>query len=276
MHSICFTLGPLTIRWYGVFMALGFTGALLNWVSQGRRRGYDSQFCTDLMFWVMLSGIGGARIAYVLENWNAEYAGHPLDIIRIDQGGLIFFGGFVAAGAAVAIFAVRRKIQLISLLDFVITSVPLAHALGRIGCFMNGCCYGTLTSLPIGVHFPKGSLPWQEHLAEGVLQQSAAVSCAVHPVQLYESLYNFLLFILLFFVFRRSRRAGLVSGLYLVLYSIGRFTLEFFRGDRPERLAVGAFSIGQFVSIFVFAAGVLLLTAVLLRKTPEVKDVANG
>jgi phosphatidylglycerol:prolipoprotein diacylglycerol transferase len=246
-------------------MALGFVGGLLNWMWLGRRRGYDSQFCSDLMFWVMISGILGARIAYVMENWTEQYAANPRSVFRIDQGGLVFFGGFVASGIAVVIFSSIKKQKLLPLLDFVITSVPLAHALGRIGCFLNGCCFGVCTSLPVGVRFPKGSLPWLEHYSEHLIEKSAEFSCRVHPVQLYESGYNFALYILLVFVFRRSKKVGLVSSLYLVLYSLGRFTLEFFRGDRPERVAVGSLSIGQFVSIPLFVVGVLLLLWLLLK-----------
>ena len=270
MHSICFTLGPLTIRWYGVFMALGFTGALLNWVWQGRRRGYDSQFCSDLMFWIMISGILGARVAYVLENWTDQYAAHPLSVIRIDQGGLVFYGGFVAAGAALVIFASRKKIKLLSLMDFVLTSVPLAHALGRVGCFLNGCCFGRITSSSIAVRFPKGSLAWLEQYKQHIIDSSAPVSCPVYPVQLFESVYNLLLFILLLFVFRGYKRSGLVSAIYLILYPVGRFSLEFLRGDQPDRVAVGVLSIGQFISIAIFLVGCGLLAAVMMKKTDEI------
>jgi len=266
MHSICFEIGPLTIRWYGVFMALGFTGGLLNWIWLGRRRGHDTQFCSDLMFWVMVSGIVGARLAYVLENWS-EYASDPITILRIDQGGLIFYGGFVLAGAAIVYFAKKKREPVMPLFDFVITSVPLAHALGRIGCFLNGCCFGRCTSLPIGVHFPKPSAPFWEHIKNGVIEKTATVSAAVHPVQLYESAYNFMIYIVLILIYRRTKRVGIVSAVYLMLYSLGRFTLEFFRGDRGERVAVGELSIGQFVSIPIFLLGFgLFLFLVLGRK----------
>jgi len=272
MHSIFFELGPLTIHWYGVFMALGFTGGLLNWIWLGRKLGRDAQFCSDLMFWVMISGILGARIAYVLENWQV-YAADPASIVRIDQGGLVFYGGFVASGAAVVIFALRKKVKILSLLDFVITSVPLAHALGRIGCFMNGCCFGSCTSSPLGVQFPKGAAPWMEHYKAGLIDKAADLSCSVHPVQLYESCYNFLLYILLVWLFRRTKQVGVVSAIYLMLYSVGRFSIEFFRGDRGERVAVGALSIGQFISIPLFVTGLALLVYLVRSKKQKAEDL---
>ncbi len=258
MHSICFEIGSITIHWYGVFMALGFMLGLMNWIWLGRKHGHDTQFCSDLMFWVMVSGIVGARIAYVFENWS-EYAADPLTILFINQGGLIFYGGFVASGAAIIYFAKKKREPILPLFDFVITSVPLAHALGRIGCFLNGCCFGRCTTLPIGVQFPKPSAPFILHRSQQLIEKTATLSANIHPVQLYEASYNFMIYILLILIYRRTKRVGIVSAVYLMLYSVGRFTLELFRGDRGERMAVGQLSIGQFMSIPIFLLGVVLL-----------------
>lgn len=273
MRSILCELGPLTIRWYGVMMALGFLAALGNWMVLGRRRDRDAQYCADLMFWIMVSGILGARLAYVLEHWG-DYAAAPLSIFRLDEGGLIFYGGFVMAGIAIVLFARRHRESLLPLFDFVLTSVPLAHAFGRIGCFLNGCCFGTCTDLPLGVRFPRGAAAWILHYQQGWIGEQAAFSRSVHPVQLYEAGYNLVIYGLLVWVFRRSPRAGSVSALYLVLYSLGRFVLEFFRGDRGDRLAVGALSIGQFVSLLLLAIGVSLLVGLWVRgRSPETEAV---
>lgn len=260
MHQICFQIGSLTIYWYGVFMALGFTFGLLNLIWLGRSRNYDTQFCSDLMFWLMISGIVGARIAYVLENWS-EYAAAPHTIFLINQGGLVFYGGFVAAGAAIVIFALKKKVKILPLIDFVITSVPLAHAFGRVGCFLNGCCFGKCTNLPIGVRFPKPSPPWFEQWSHNIIAKTATLSASVHPVQLYSSACNFMIYIVVLLVYRRSKRAGVTLAVYLMLYSVGRFVLEFFRGDHGERVSVGALSIAQFISIPIFILGLALIVA---------------
>ena len=265
MHAVLFEIGPLTLHWYGVMMAVGFMAGLLNWVVLGRSRGRDAQFCADLMFWIMVAGILGARIFYVFENW-ADYAAEPLTIFRLDQGGLIFYGGFVAAGSAIVLYARRRREPLIPLFDFVLTAVPLSHAFGRIGCFLNGCCFGSCTNLPVGVQFPRGSGAWMAHYSEKLIAPLAALSKSVHPVQLYEAGYNLLIYIVLIWTFRRAPKAGMVSALYLVFYALGRFVLEFFRGDRGERLAVGGLSIGQFVSIPLFAAGIALFAVLLFSR----------
>lgn len=268
MHPDFISIGPFTIHTYGVMMALGFLAGLGNWILLGLRIGRNSQFCTDLMFWVMASGILGARIAYVFENWQ-DYAADPLTIVRIDQGGLIFYGGFVASGIAVFVFSRRHKISLPSLTDFVVTSVPIAHALGRIGCFLNGCCFGACTSSSWGVHFSKHSIPWYSQVRAGVINADVPSSLAVHPVQLYEAAFNVLVYGVLVWLFRRRLRQGVVTAAYLMLYAIGRFLLEFFRGDRGERLAVWQLSIGQFVSVFVFIAGLIVLLSLLKQPTKE-------
>jgi phosphatidylglycerol:prolipoprotein diacylglycerol transferase len=266
MHPDFMSIGPLTIHSYGVMMALGFVAGLANWIWLGKRQGHSVQFCTDLMFWVMVAGIVGARIAYVMENWS-YYAADPASIIRVDQGGLVFYGGFVAAGGAVVLFAKRHQVGLIRLFDLVVTSVPLAHALGRVGCFLNGCCFGRCTTARLHVAFPAHSIPWLSQLRAGQIEDTAASSLPVHPVQLYEAGFNLTVYALLVWLFHRRLRTGVITAVYLMLYAIGRFTLEFMRGDRADRVAVEQLSIGQFVSLVVFAVGLILL--LVLKKSPE-------
>ncbi len=273
MHAVLFQFGPLTIYWYGVMMAAGFLSALVSWIVLGRRCGRNAQYCSDLMFWVMISGVLGARLAYVLENWS-DYAASPLSILRLDQGGLIFYGGLFAGGVAIFIFARRRRERVVPVVDFALTAVPLAHAIGRIGCFLNGCCFGTPTDLAVGVRFPKGSAAWMLHYRTGLIEQMSPFSLRVHPVQLYETAYNLIIFGVLMVVFRRSSRAGRVSAVYMVLYALGRFLLEFFRGDRADRFGAYGLSVGQLVSIPLFLVGVMVLIGISVMKPPVTN--ANG
>lgn len=268
MHPDFISIGPFSIHSYGVMMALGFLAGLGNWILLGRREGRSAQFCTDLMFWIMVSGILGARLAYIVENWSV-YMADPFSIIRVDQGGLIFYGGFVASTVAVVIFGRRHQVPLARLFDFVVTSVPLAHALGRIGCFLNGCCFGSCTATAPHVQFPQHSIPWYSQIREGLIDNSAVWSKPVHPVQLYEAAFNFLVYGVIVWLFRRRLRPGMVTAVYLVLYSIGRFSLEFMRGDRADRLAVQQLSIGQFVSLLVLLAG--LVTLAVIHYTAKIK-----
>jgi phosphatidylglycerol---prolipoprotein diacylglyceryl transferase len=276
MHSLLVDLGIIRIHWYGVMMAAGFVAALANWVWLGRTRGQSAAFCSDLLFWIMVSGVLGARVAYVLEHWR-QYAADPISILYIQQGGLIFYGGFVAAAIAVVCLARARRIPLVELTDFTLTAVPLAHAFGRVGCFLNGCCYGRACEAWYGVRFPALSPPWwaQQTLAHTPREHELAMlvkqlprSAPVHPVQLYEVAANLVIYGVLLWVYRRQRAPGWVLAAYLLLYPLARAFLETFRGDRAERLALAGFSIGQVMSAVVFVVGVGVALALWRRPRP--------
>jgi phosphatidylglycerol:prolipoprotein diacylglycerol transferase len=256
MHSELFQIGPLTIRAYGLCMAVGF---LLGWqaaVWLCRRTGQDAERLTSLLTWLMLSAVIGARAAYVAEHWRAEFADQPLAILRIDQGGLMFYGGLIAAALLLVVYARLHRQNLLEVTDLVLAVVPLGHALGRLGCFMHGCCYGRVTASWLGVSFPKGSPAWWEQTAANppLIPQTALCSLPVIPTQLIECVANLALFAALYTLYpKRHRQAGFISGGYLIGYALLRFLIETLRGD--PRLAVGLLSIGQLISLGVFATG---------------------
>ena len=236
---VAFEILGRPIYWYGVLVALGFLAAVLHWNAQARREGMPEGIGSDLGFIVMVGGILGARIAYVLANF-AHYRAHPIEIIRIDQGGLIFYGGFLLAVLGVVVLARRRRLPVWRLGDFAVTALPLGHAFGRVGCFLNGCCYGAPTEVP-----------WAVHQADALR----------HPVQLYETGFNLALYGTLHLLLRRHGPPGLVVAAYLVGYGAWRFAIEFLRGD--ERLPVVAgLDAAQALSAVLILAG-LLLAAVL-------------
>ncbi len=257
MHSELFHIGPLVVRSYGLCMALGF---LLGWqaaVWLCRRTGQDADKLTSLLTWLMVSAVLGARAAYVLEHWTAEFADSPLSILRIDQGGLMFYGGLITAAIPLAIHARVYRKHVLQVTDLVLTVVPIGHALGRFGCFMHGCCYGKITTSAWGVAFPKESPAWWEQscATPPLIAPGALESLPVLPTQLFEAAANLLLFALLFALYpKQHRRTGFISGCYLVCYAALRFLMEYLRGD--PRMAVGPFSISQTISL-----GLLLLGA---------------
>ena len=260
MHPICFEIGGLQVHWFGVMMALGFLAGLLNWTWLGRRGGRDFNYCSDLLFWVMVAGVLGARLAYVLANL-ADFLAEPATIFRIDQGGLIYYGGLLGAIAAMLVFARKKQESAWSVFDLVVTSVPLAHAFGRVGCVLNGCCFGRLHENWPAIRYPSGSLAWWQHLHMDMIDRSALQSMPVHPVQLYESICNLLIYVLLVLVYRRHRRAGIVAATYLMVYPVVRFLLEFLRGD--ERLRYGTpLSVAQYMSILLFACGCAIMVRI--------------
>jgi len=220
-----------------------------------------------------VSGIIGARAAYVLSDL-PSFLAKPLTIFRIDQGGLIYYGGFVGAAAALVLYARRHGESVWSVFDLVVTAVPLAHALGRIGCFLNGCCYGALYDGPLAVRFPSGSLPWWHHLREQLITRYDAFSRPVHAAQLYAVAANLVIYVVLVGVYRRRPGAGVTASLYLVLYAAARFLLEFVRGD--QRIALGVpLDAAQIMSLVAGAVGAVLLVLRLRAARPLASEAGR-
>jgi len=243
MDPVCLYIGARPVYWYGIMVALGFLACVAHLTILGIREGRPPSFGSDLAFWMMLSGILGARLAYIAANIN-YYLQDPWAIIRVDQGGLIYYGGFIGAFLAGIVFARIQRLNILALADYVITALPLGHAFGRIGCFLNGCCYGT-----------PADVPWS------VYQQGALR----HPVQLYEALLNLIIYILLILAYRRRKQNenGKILAIYCIIYPLGRFLLEFLRGD--ERLGWHGFSYAKIISLGLMAAGLTIWLAVSKR-----------
>ncbi|MDD4102052.1 MAG: prolipoprotein diacylglyceryl transferase [Kiritimatiellae bacterium] len=260
MHSELFQLGPFTLRAYGLCMALGF---LFGWqaaVRLCRRTGQDADRLTSLLTWMMLSSVIGARAAYVMEHWSAEFADNLFAIIRLDQGGLMFYGGLITGGLVLLLYAYLHKQNILTITDLVLAVVPLGHAFGRVGCFLHGCCYGKITDSCVGVCFPRHSPAWWEQVSAvpPLIAQNAARSLPVIPTQLVESVANALLFVLLYKLYpQRHRQLGLITGCYLIGYATLRFVIEYLRGD--PRITIGPFSISQSISIGILAVGLASL-----------------
>jgi len=265
MNPVLFTVGGLTVNWYGVMMAVGFAAGLANWIALGRREGHDYNFCADLLFWIMVAGIVGARIAYIFSQLDSFLA-EPVTIFYLHEGGLIYYGGFLGAIPAIVLYARRRGKRTAAMFDFVVTSVPLAHAFGRVGCFLNGCCFGSICDAEWSVRYPAGSFPWNFHVYHAGLGREELHSLPVHPVQLYEAAFNLLLAVMVGLAYRRRRSDGTVTALYLMTYPVGRFFLELLRGD--ERVRLAGMSVAQVMSLALFAVGGLVL-AIVWRKERE-------
>jgi phosphatidylglycerol:prolipoprotein diacylglycerol transferase len=220
------------------------TGFLLCWILAEKLSGRKD--LSNFLMCLMLSGVAGSRIAYVIEHWQAEFAADPLRIVRIDQGGLMFYGGFILAMVFFFVWCRIHRERPLALADLMSTLVPLGHAFGRIGCFFYGCCYGKDSDAWCSVVFPAGSPSWYEHGRRAV---------SVLPTQLFEAAALLALFALLMAVYVRFRRY--TTGIYLVGYAVIRFGMEYLRGD--PRAAVGPFSISQTISLAMAAFGVLFL-----------------
>ena len=261
IDPVAITILGREIRWYGVMFALGFLAAVMhwNWLGKGEKRKEGT--ASELAIWIIVGSVIGARLAYVIANWSTEFAANPLSIFRIDQGGLIFYGGFFGGFATVLWLARRMKESPWSLGDFVLSGLPLGHAFGRMGCFLNGCCYGSPTQSIFGL--PVSDL-------EGV-------KC--HPVQLYEVGLLLTLYLMLLFFYRRRRFNGQIVGMYAIGYGVIRLTTEMFRGD-PRQMA-SSLTVAQAISAGLIVFGLFVLTALprwvpkLRREPSAIKSDAN-
>ncbi len=237
-----FTIGPLKITCFGVMAACGFLSASILLFVNRKSRDISADAINDLTLYSIVAGILGARIFYVIQFW-PEYRNNYFQIFRIDQGGLVFYGGFFAALATLYIYCKKKNISFLGVIDLVAPCLAIGHAFGRIGCFLNGCCYGRPTTLPWGVEFPQESFPFQAYPFE-----------KLHPTQLYESAFNFLLAIALVIILRKSKTKGITAATYLITYGTGRFIIEMFRGDNARFMNL--ITISQFIGIILIAAGI--------------------
>jgi phosphatidylglycerol:prolipoprotein diacylglycerol transferase len=250
MHPDLFSIGFLHIKTYGCCMALGFFAAWHVLAYLCRRIGRPFDPIGNLVISLMVSGVVGSRIAYVIEHWQSEFADRPMDIIRVDQGGLMFYGGFILSFVIFFLWCFIKKERPLVLADLLCIVLPLGHAFGRIGCFFYGCCYGRDSNAWCAVVFPAGSPSWYEHGRKMV---------SVLPTQLFEAAALLALFaaLLAFWhrkTFMRSFGEGALTGLYMIGYGAIRFGIEYLRGD--PRAAVGPFSISQTISIGLMMLGV--------------------
>ena len=232
MHQIAFTLFSHPIHWYGVCIAAGFLLATGLMLLLRRYAGMSRDNVFDIAMLSIFSGIIGARVFFVIQFWNEQFAGRPFTaVFRVDKGGIVFYGGFIAAFAVLCIYAVRKKLSIRLILDLAAPAIALGHAFGRLGCFMQGCCFGRCapSGFPGAVRFPAGSMPFHRYPGPDGLH-----SLPLYPVQLYECALNLLLSALLVFLLRRNRKPGRIAAIYLIGYAAIRFTIEFFRGDHTD------------------------------------------
>jgi len=254
MDPVAFKLFGHAFRWYGVMAAAGVMAAYLLLRRNRRMAGLSEERVADIMFVTLISGIAGARLFYVLQFWNRfiRYKvvnGMPVirtpmetfvEIFRIDHGGLVFYGGFLCAVAALFVYSRRKGMDFLRFADAFVPSLAIGHAFGRIGCFINGCCYGKECSW--GFHYPENYGVFPGH--------------GVYPVQLFESGAEFTTCLVLLLLLGKMRK-GRLSALYVVTYGVVRFSLEFIRGDHTD-FFFGGLTEAQCVSLLAVPAAAFL------------------
>jgi len=242
------TIGPLTIHTYGLMVALGILAGVGLTEYQHRRSGGEPGRAIDMALIVVICGLIGARILFVLINLE-YYASNLLEIIMVWKGGLVFYGGLL--GGILALLGCIRlyRLPLWSTLDMGAAGIALGHGFGRLGCFSAGCCYGRLTDLPWAVTFTDPRC-----LAGDILNHP------VHPTQLYSFLFLVGLTGLLVWLQPRQKFAGQGAAFYLILYGLFRFGVEFFRSDPRGEFSIfrTTLATSQWISLVAVFAGVFI------------------
>ena len=253
MNPVLFKIFIIPVYSYGFMMAVAFFVCLMLILRRSRALGIDPQQILDLSLYVIIAGILGARLLYIILDWR-YYLQHPLEIFWLNKGGLVFYGGLVGALLAGYLMLKKRNLPVLPIADLFFVYIPLGHAIGRIGCFLNGCCYGRPAEVVWAARFP----------AYSMVAQRFGVYNLVHPVQIYSSFINLVIFIILSLRMKYKKYDGQIILDYLVLYGTARFFMEYFRADNP--VVIWGLNAPQLVSLSMVVA-VLVIQIIRIWKT---------
>jgi len=249
VHKIAFHIGSITVHWYGVLVAVGFLAGLWTASRRARRLGIAPEAVLDVGVWLIAGTIIGARALYVISYWDRlmetpTFPAHPwTEVFMVQKGGLVFYGGLIGASLATLIYVWKNKLPLWSFADTLAPSIALGYIPGRLGCLMNGCCFGRPTEMFWGIQFPSGH-ETHPHI--------------VHPTQVYDALLNLALYLFLAWLYRRRQFSGQVFASYLMCYAVTRSVVEVFRGDYGERYLGGLATPAHLVSVLTLTVGAIL------------------
>jgi phosphatidylglycerol---prolipoprotein diacylglyceryl transferase len=241
----------LKVHGFGVMLVLAVLGAIELTAWRARREKLNPQAVYDLAIWLVLGGIIGARACYVLQH--PETIRSPWDALQFWRGGIVFYGCIAGGLIGSTLYWIRHPFPFRAMADAVAPALMLGTALGRIGCFLNGCCYGDRCDLPWAVRFPARTLPWADHLERGWIAASATQSLPIQPTQLFAALDGLIILGLLTAFYPLRRRDGEVMALLMVTYPVTRFLIEALRDDEGVFLAGLTFSQG--ISVLVLILG---------------------
>lgn len=251
MFPVLIKIGPLTIHTYGFLIAIGFLVALTLAAREAKRKDIPNESIIDVGFYALLSGIIGARLFFILTNLG-NYLEHPLDMVKIWEGGLVFYGGVLFALPTVIWFVKKKGLPLWQIADIWAPSIAIGHAIGRLGCFCAGCCYGT----------PAEGLPWSVIFTNP--DSLAILGTPLHPTQLYESAAELTNFLILITLRRHQSFKGQLFLIYILNYSIIRSVVEMFRGDEVRGFLFPGFSYSHAISVAMFITALSFL--IVLKK----------
>lgn len=263
----------LPIFGYGfmLFVAVGVGTWVAAW--RARREGLESDRIWDLAFCLFLSGITGARLFYLIQYRDRVFRNvnsvpeFLFTVFNLSSGGIVLYGGLLAAAVGFFTFCAVNRIRPLAMLDIITPSIFLGIGFGRIGCFLNGCCYGDECDLPWAVRFPRGSATFDALVEKNLLDPSALWTQPLHPTQIYSAIDGFVIAGLTAWYFSRRRRNGEVFAIGLTIYPITRFLIEFIRGDEP---GIVGLTISQWISVVMFSVAICYMA--FLSRRPAIRE----
>jgi phosphatidylglycerol:prolipoprotein diacylglycerol transferase len=238
MFPTIIQIGPLALHSYGLMLALAFLAAICLLQHRAASRGIPRDTVMDFGLVIMAASVIGSRAFYVLTHWG-DYAARPLSSLAVWEGGLTFYGGVLLAVPAGIIFLKRKKVPFWTSADLAAPAFALGLGIGRLGCFLNGCCFGNPSDLPWAVRFPTQS-------AAG-----AAFACPVHPTQLYESAFGFMAMFLILSLEKKKHHDGTLFCLFIGLYGLWRLASDSLRHYESSQVWLWGLTNNQWISILL-------------------------
>lgn len=250
MHPILFSVGGWPVYSYGVLLAAAYLIGLQLGVVRARRAGVDPVRVMDLGIYLIIAALVGAKLMLIAVDWD-YFTADPRELLSLVRAGGVFYGGLIAA-VATGLWLVRRyKLPAWTTADLMAPGVALGHVVGRFGCLLAGCCYGRPTDVPWAITFTNPLAATNVGTPLGI---------PLHPTQLYDAGAELIILGLLLFTERKGRTfAGRTFWLYMLLYGISRFIIEFYRGDANRGTVMAGLSTSQFVSLLLVPASLVML-----------------
>lgn len=243
MKSVLFNIFGVDIYGYGLMIATGILVAVFMLDRKAKAKGYNEEHIFNMTIITVIMGILGGKLLYIITDFK-DVMKNPSSIITQFGYGFVIYGAIIFGILGVFLYSKNKNWNTLEVFDMTVPGVAIAQGFGRIGCLLAGCCYGAVTSGPLSIVFPQGSI--------------APAGVHLHPTQIYCSIFDFLLGIfLIWYSKNRETKSGDTVSLYLIIYSIGRFFIEYLRND--PRGSVGMLSTSQFISIFMLILGVCIL-----------------
>jgi len=239
-------------------IALAFMAGLWTATLRARRENISAERIGDVVLWLMVGSILGARVVYVTTYWHEEFAGQPIfEIFAIWHGGLVYYGGLIGGIAGALAYMLWKKMPIWKTADVLAPSIALGSFFGRMGCLLNGCCYGRQTDLPWAITFTN---PLAHELS------NTPLNVPLHPTQIYDGVLNLALYAFLAWLFKRKKFDGQIFATYLICYAILRSVVEHYRGDYSGLHYHLGLTPAQWISVPMFIIG-LAMAAILSRRT---------